>query len=368
MADIVLRLLRALATPLIFLAVIHALSRFEVPGRKAARLAFLLLTNTLAAIFIGITVASVMGPGRGVVLTEAEPPAARAFEPGKDLLSKIPESILGPLVNNDILPLVIVAVALGVAMRLVRKDQARRKENGWETLYGLVSSGLDMTVIILGWVLALVPFAVFAAVAKAVGTQGLAAFKALGLFSLAVLIALALQALYYAVRVRLGSWVRPWDLVRGCLDALTTAFGTASSTATTPVTYACMRDKVRVREENAALGTMVGANFNNDGTALYEAMAALFVAQSLGMDLSLGQQVTVVLMSIVASVGAAGIPEAGLVTMMAVFSSLGLPVEVIPLLLTVDWFLDRCRTCINVGGDMTVSCLLDGRKRHAAAR
>jgi Na+/H+-dicarboxylate symporter len=107
----------------------------------------------------------------------------------------------------------------------------------------------------------------------------------------------------------------------------------------------------------------VGANFNNDGTALYEAMAALFVAQMLGVELGFGQQLLVVLTSVIASVGAAGIPEAGLVTMSRVFTAVRLATEYIALLLSVDWFLDRCRTMINVMGDVSVACLLDGRTR-----
>jgi DAACS family dicarboxylate/amino acid:cation (Na+ or H+) symporter len=106
---------------------------------------------------------------------------------------------------------------------------------------------------------------------------------------------------------------------------------------------------------------LVGANFNNDGTALYEAMAALFISQLIGQHLSLAQQGVLVVMAVIASVGAAGIPEAGLVTMTAVFHAVGLPVEYIPILLTVDWFLDRCRTAMNVMGDVTVSCVLDGK-------
>jgi DAACS family dicarboxylate/amino acid:cation (Na+ or H+) symporter len=115
------------------------------------------------------------------------------------------------------------------------------------------------------------------------------------------------------------------------------------------------------------MGALVGANFNNDGTALYEAMSALFVSQLIGVSLSLPQQLMVVLTSVLASVGAAGIPEAGLVTMTLVFTAVGLPTPYIALLLTVDWFLDRCRTTVNVMGDMNVSCLLDGKQRAAGA-
>jgi Na+/H+-dicarboxylate symporter len=132
-----------------------------------------------------------------------------------------------------------------------------------------------------------------------------------------------------------------------------------------------LKNRVGVREKSASLGALVGSNFNNDGTALYEAMAALFVSQmlvvqGLGLELTLAQQLLVVLTSVAASVGAAGIPEAGLVTMTMVFSAVGLPTEYIALLLPVDWFLDRCRTMINVMGDVNVACMIDGKSRGTA--
>jgi Na+/H+-dicarboxylate symporter len=216
----------------------------------------------------------------------------------------------------------------------------------------------------LHWIIDVIPLAVFGVVASLVGVEGFEPLLNLGAFILAVLLALALQLVYYLVRIRLGSWVRPLNVLRGMRDALVMAFSTASSTATMPVTYACLREKVGVREQSASLGALVGANFNNDGTALYEAMAALFVSQLLGRDLTLTQQVLVVLTSVAASVGAAGIPEAGIVTMTLVFNAVGLPLTYIPILLPVDWFLDRCRTTVNVMGDVNVSCLLDGRERE----
>ena len=175
------------------------------------------------------------------------------------------------------------------------------------------------------------------------------------------MIGLLLQLGWYLARIRLGTWVRPVQVLSGMKDAMLMAFSTDSSTATMPVTYACLRDKVGIRDESARMGALVGTNFNNDGTALYEAMAALFVSQLIGMHLGLWQQLMVVLTSIVASVGAAGIPEAGLVTMTLVFSAVGLPPQYIGMLLTVDWFLDRSRTVINMMGDVNVSCMLDGR-------
>ena len=131
-----------------------------------------------------------------------------------------------------------------------------------------------------------------------------------------------------------------------------------------PITFEALK-KIGLRESSASLGALVGSNFNNDGTALYEAMSALFISQVLGQNLDFTQQLMVMLTSIVASVGAAGIPEAGLVTMTLVFTSVGLPTEYIAILITVDWFLDRCRTAINVMGDMTVSAVIDGKHQKS---
>lgn len=275
-------------------------------------------------------------------------------------LDSVPRSLLGPLGDNGkVIGVIFVAVAFGIALR-------RFKDHAVRTVGDLVQVGFASMLVVLHWIIDLVPLGVFGIVASIIGTRGFAPFAALGSFILAVLIALLLQCAYYLIRVRFASWVRPGDLVRGCRDALVMAFSTASSTITMPVTYSCLKDRVGLREESASMGALVGANFNNDGTALYEAMSALFVAQMLGMNLSFEQQFFVVITSVVASVGAAGIPEAGLVTMTLVFTAVGLPPTYIALLLTVDWFLDRCRTAINVMGDMNVSCILDGKRAPEA--
>jgi len=253
-----------------------------------------------------------------------------------------------------VIGVIILAVAFGLAAR--KLDEARRTK-----LDAGLEIAFEMIVTVLHWIIALVPLAVFCKVAYVVGTKGFAPFKALGWFIAAVLIALLLQATYYLLRVKFASWVPPVKLIKGTRDALAMAFSTASSTVAMPVTYASLREKVGLRQESASLGALVGSNFNNDGTALYEAMAALFIAQMIGTQLTALQQVMVVLTSVIASVGAAGIPEAGLVTMTLVFNAVHLPTGYIALLLPVDWFLDRCRTAINVMGDMNVSCILDGK-------
>lgn len=363
-ANLVLRVLGALAPPLILLAVIQALMHAKFPPGTLPRLAFLLIVNTLAAIFIGLLVANTLQPGRWQFgqKPKEEAPAARqeAAKPSQleHFLDNIPKSLLGPLTDNGkAISVIILAVALGLALRPLRDKPVVKVAD-------LVELFFNVLLTMLHWVIEVIPLAVFCKVANLVGIKGFAPFMSLGGFVVAVLVGLSLQMVYYLIRIRFGSWCNPWQVLVGMRDALVMAFSTGSSTATMPVTYACLREKVGLREQSASLGSLVGANFNNDGTALYEAMAALFIAQLFGHHLDLWKQFLVVVTSVIASVGAAGIPEAGLVTMTLVFTAVGLDPKHIPMLLAVDWFLDRCRTALNVMGDVNVSCLLDGYERE----
>jgi Na+/H+-dicarboxylate symporter len=363
-SKVILQLLGALAPPLILVAVTHVLMTTDVSGTMAGRLAGLLLLNTTVAILIGMTVANVVKPGKWSEISQPEAvdkSESETASPAELFVQHVPKSLLGPLGDKqNIIGVIIIAVSFGVALRGVKEKPIQNVQDFVEIAY-------QSLLTVLHWIIQLVPFGVFGIVAKVVGTEGFGPFVAMGAFVVAVVVALALQASWYLLRIRFFSWVRPLDVLRGMRDALVMAFSTDSSRATMPVTFSCLKDKVGVREKSASMGALVGANFNNDGTALYEAMAALFIAQLTGMELSFVQQLTIVLTSIVASVGAAGIPEAGLVTMTLVFKAVGLPIEYIALLLTVDWFLDRCRTTINVLGDINVSCLLDGKVKPAAA-
>lgn len=381
-AKMILRLLGMLAPPLILVAVVNALLHTDIQGKTTGRLAGLLVLNTVVAILIGLLVANVLRPGVGANLappakpglaaSESDPEKKRILEtmeaagfkappakkdPLTQFLESVPSSIGGPLVENNVIGVILLALGFGIALRPHRDRSVRNVGD-------FVEVALQTLLTLLHWVLQVIPLGVFGIVVAIVGDKGFGPFLSLGKYVVTVLVGLLLQASWYLLRIKFGSWVTPLGLLRGCRDALVTAFSTDSSTATMPVNFDCLRHRVGLRERSASLGALVGSNFNNDGTALYEAVSALFIAQMVGQQLGFTQQVLVVLMSIVASVGAAGIPEAGLVTMTLVFAAVGLDPRYIPLLLTVDWFLDRCRTCINVMGDMNVSCLLDGKTRE----
>ena len=228
----------------------------------------------------------------------------------------MPDSLLKPLVDNNVIGVIICRRRLRHRAPPSPRDQAVRPSADW------VDLGFDAVVAVLHWVIALVPLAVFGMVAAdRRHASGFAPFARWARSS-------ARSSWGCSSRRRgisRGSTSAPGSARSNCSAAAATpwlmAFSTDSSTATMPVTYACLKDKVGLRDESARMGALIGTNFNNDGTALYEAMSALFIAQLVGRHLSLGQQLVVMLMSIVASVGAAGIPEAGTVTMLLVFTA-----------------------------------------------
>ncbi len=370
-ATLTLRALRALATPLVLFAVLNAFITTEIKGREGGKLFVLLITNTLAAIFIGLLVVNVLQPGRFVpklkaeiLASQTEPDPSKRLKPLDIPQSVVPESLLEPFTSNDVLKLILPAIAFGIALRRFKDREEKAGRRGGYFAERAVGAVFALILEVLHWVIAVVPLAVFCVVASVVARQGLGALAEFLPFIVVVLIALAVQLAYYLLRIRLQTRTSPARVLSGVSAALATAFSTSSSTVTMPITFRCLLDNVRLRPKSASLGALVGANFNNDGTALYEAVAALFIAQVIGRDLGIEQQLLVVLTAIVASVGAAGIPEAGLVTMTLVFTAVGLPISAILFLVSVDWFLDRCRTALNVMGDVTVATLLDENERR----
>jgi Na+/H+-dicarboxylate symporter len=241
-----------------------------------------------------------------------------------------------------------------------------------ETLVQAVEGIYRILVQILGWIIHAVPFAVFGVLAYVVGRAGIGVFSVLWVFLAALMLGLTLHAfVYYPVVAWLIGKKSPKTYVGQGADAIMTAVSCNSSLATVPVTLRCL-ERMKVSPESARLAACVGTNLNNDGITLYEAMAALFLAQALGFDLPMENQLLIVLASIMAGVGVAGIPEAGIIILPLVLSAAGLPNQVIaaaiPLIMTVDWILARVRSGVNVMSDMLVAILLDrGRDRAALA-
>jgi Na+/H+-dicarboxylate symporter len=363
---LIIKALRTLATPLIFLAIIHTFLTTDISGKSGRKLSFLIISNTIVAVIIGSIIVNLLHLGSGSQMSIAHPTIPNPVKPPDfwSLISNIvPDSLLKPLVNNNIISLAFVALAFGIALRVIKNKQRAESQIEYLAIERVISLLLDAVKEILNWVIVLVPIAVFGIVSKTISIHGFTPFKSLGSFVIAVLLALALQSIYYLIRLKFGSWVSPQKFIQGISDALIFAFSTACSTATREIAFdSLINKKVGLRKLSSSLGVFVGGNFSHDGTALYTVMSALFISQVIGHPLDPRQQLMVMLTSIITSLIDAGLAGYGSsVTMVIVFTSVGLPTDYVLNLIAVDWFLDRCRTVINVMGNMTVSALIDGK-------
>jgi Na+/H+-dicarboxylate symporter len=278
--------------------------------------------------------------------------------------------MLQPFTSNNVIGVVILAIVLGVLLRRLHGPQHEHK-GAFEPLVLAVGRIYRWLIRVLWWIIRLVPFAVFGVLASIVGRVGLGVFSALWIFLVAILVGLSLHAFVYYPLVAWLAGRTPLRIYVGRgVDAIMTAISCNSSLATVPVTLRCL-ERMGVSPQSARLAACVGTNLNNDGVTLYEAMAALFLAQAMGYELSMGHQLLIVVASIMAGVGVAGIPEAGLVVLPLVLSAAGLPNQVIaaaiPLIMTVDWILARVRSGVNVMSDMLVAILLDALESKQAS-
>lgn len=382
---LVIRLLKALAVPLILFAILDAFLRVEVSARRGAWLILICLLNVSVAFAIGLMLLNTLRPGEqwrgrleeiaGVVEREVprttdaskpEKPEA-TLDPLKNMVGYVPESLVDPFLRNNVITVVLLGLLGGAALRRVRMRRAAQGA-GFQAVEQLVEAIYESLMQMLIWVVQLIPFAVFGVVAHVVGRSGIGVFEALGSFLGIILLGLAIHGLiYYPLMAWLVGGKTPRVYIGRGADAILTGLSCNSSLATVPVTLRCLTEKMGVSQESARLSACVGTNLNNDGITLYEAMAALFLAQAYGFDLTVNQQVVVVLASLMAGIGIAGIPEAGLIVLPLVLAAAGLPEELIvvaiPLILPVDWIIARVRSGVNVMSDMLVAILLDRRRR-----
>ena len=375
----VILLLKTLAIPLIFFAVLDAFISTVLPLRQGTRLILICLVNVSVAMAIGLTIMNTWQPGlswRGQVdeLLNLAPGSTSSTvggiaangHPLEEIASYIPRTMLQPFTSNNVIGVVLLALILGAILRRLHgQDDDHR--TAFEPLVQAVERIYHWLVRILWWIIHLVPFAVFGVLASIVGRVGVGVFSHLWMFLVSILAGLSLHALVYYPLVAWLAGKTPLRIYVGRgVDAIMTAISCNSSLATVPVTLRCL-DSMRVSPQSARLAACVGTNLNNDGVTLYEAMAALFLAQALGYELSMGHQLLIVAASIMAGVGVAGIPEAGLIVLPLVLSAAGLPSQVIaaaiPLIMSVDWILARVRSGVNVMSDMLVAILLNELER-----
>jgi Na+/H+-dicarboxylate symporter len=354
-------LLKMVLIPLVFASITVGVANLrahkQIHRVWVATLGFFVFSMAVA-IVLGLSAANIFRPGAGLHLGMFAD-ATRAFEAKQLPLSEFFAQLLHGLFRNpvealaagDVLSVVTFALVLGIAL-VVGGER-------YKNLLLLLKELLELTLLIVGWIMRIAPFGIMALLVNLAATQDAALFGTLGKF-IAVVVGTTLLhgVVLLPLILYLVTGVGPLTFWRGARDALVTAFATSSSSATLPVTLRCVEQQLHVRGDIAGFVVPLGATINMDGTALYEAAAALFVANLAGIDLDLGRQMIVFLTAMLGAMGAPGIPSAGMVTMVMVLQSVGLPAEAIAILLPIDRLLDTVRTAVNVEGDMVGSLIV----------
>jgi Na+/H+-dicarboxylate symporter len=363
LGELFLRALKMIIVPLIVASMIvgiTSLGDVRRLGRTGLVTVTYYLVTTALAVIVGLILVNIIQPGVGAIQAAATPQQIEQtaeFSFLDVILGMVPENLFVAAANMNILPLILFSLLFGAVLTTIGERGAPLVR-----LFEVVNEVIMRLVHLIMW---FAPVGVFGLVAGKLGeVGGGAAFVEelvkVGKYALTVMIGLFFHALVIlpALLSLLGRR-SPWTYLRNMIPALTTAFSTASSSATLPVTFECVESSNKVSSSSADLVLPLGATINMDGTALYEAVAAMFIAQSYGIQLGLGEQLLIFLTATLAAIGAAGIPQAGLVTMVLVLQSVGLPLEGIGVILSIDWFLDRWRTTINVWGDSVGAAVVE---------
>ncbi len=354
-----LRALKMIIVPLIMFAMIAGIAGLG-DVRKLGRLggvtvAWYAVTTTIAVV-LGTILVSIIRPGANIDGAGLKIPVRVATKQDMGVsdivLGFVSDNVVGSMADMQMLPLIVFSLVFGAVLSTMG-------ERG-RPLLAFCEAGNEAMMRMVMLIMWLAPVGIFGLVAgrfgKAVAAGGMQAFQdqllAVGMYMVTVVAGLTLHGV---IVLPLMLWLvtrrNPLHYARGVAGALLTAFSTASSAATLPLTLQATENNNKVDRRATRFVLPMGATLNMDGTALYEAVAVIFIAQAMGIDLDIWQQILVVITATLAAIGAAGIPEAGLVTMVIVLRAVDLPLEGIELILAVDWLLDRFRTTVNVWGD-----------------
>ena len=358
-----LNALKMIIVPLIMSSIITGIAGIGGRGTVGRlgwkTLLYYFATSTLA-ILVGLAAVNILQPGivdgepaRDIIaLDDTDLSSIEERVAGKGagdvveiFIRMVPPNIVAAAAEGQMLGLIFFSLLFGYFMTRIEKDRGKLLYDFWQGVFAVMMKITD-------WVMLFAPLGVFALVAKVVAVTGFEAFRPLLVFFFTVLGALAVHMLVtLPLLLRLIAKVDPRRHFSAMSPALLTAFSTASSSATLPVTLDCVEKRAGVSNRTTSFVLPLGATVNMDGTALYECVAAMFIAQAYGIELGFATQFTVVLVALLTSIGVAGIPAASLVAITIILTTIGLPVEAVGLILAVDRILDMCRTSVNVFSD-----------------
>ncbi len=376
--DAFIRLITMIVVPLVFASIlvgVASLGDLAKLGRIGLKTVAYYLCTTAIAITIGLALANLVHPGSRLspdvkerLLTDfagaAQVNIEKAAVPPsitQTLLDIIPTNPMGALAQANMLQVIFFALVFGIALTYLDRSRA-------SPVIDFMDAVNEAMIQLVHLVMKLAPYGVFALIAAIIGQYGAGILKTLVVYSLVVVVGLAIHAgVVYPTAVRLLGGMRPSHFFRGIAPAQLVAFSTSSSNATLPVTMECAEENLGVSEEVSAFVLPLGATINMDGTALYQGVATMFIAQVYGLELTIAQQMMVVLTATLASIGAAGVPGVGMITLALVLKTVGVPLEGIALILGVDRILDMCRTVINITGDSSCAVVVAASEGELAS-
>ena len=345
-----IRLMQMLVVPLVFCSLVcgsMAIGDTKRLGNVGVKTMVFYLFTTALAITLAISVANLINPGVGLDMSEiqsATTQTAAETSFADTLLNIIPKNPFASLANGEMLQVIVFALIVGVIL-------AHRGEKA-DTVANFINQFNDIMMDMTMGVMKLAPIGVFCLIAKTFAGLGLEAFLPLLKYMLAVLLALALQGFgVYQILLKIFTGLNPLKFIKKFAPVMAFAFSTATSNATIPLSIDTLSKKMGVSRKISSFTIPLGATINMDGTAIMQGVAVVFASQAFNISLSMSDYLTVIATATLASIGTAGIPSVGLVTLSMVFNSVGLPVEAIGLIMGIDRILDMTRTAVNITGD-----------------
>lgn len=361
LGDLFLRLLNMLIVPIIvftLLTGIRQLSPAKLGRIGGATVGLYAVTTTIAGL-IGLAVANLLRPGRGVEFTGGEAQSQAPPSLTEVVLGIVPNNPVAAMADGNLLATVFFVIVFGIALTYVRAQQPELGDRV-DGVFGAFETGAEAMFVVVRGVLEYGVVGVFALMAVGIGTEGVGVFSSLGALVLAVAVAVVVHIsfTYLFVLMRVVAGVSPIAFLRGAKDAMVTAFATRSSSGTLPVTMTNAEEDLRIEERVYSFALPVGATANMDGAAIRQAITVMFAANAVGQPLALTEQLLVLVVAVLISIGTAGVPGAGLVMLTVVLSQVGLPLAVVGFVAGVDPILGRIATTNNVTGDLAVATVV----------
>ncbi|MFD3157815.1 dicarboxylate/amino acid:cation symporter [Haloimpatiens sp. FM7330] len=346
--------IKMLVVPMVFVSLVNGISQIgdlKKLGRVGGKTVGFYLITTSIAITIGLGLALLINPGANASLPAADIAfKAKESVPFTEILvNMVPTNPLKAMVEGNMLQVIVFSILLGMAVTSIKKEKSKIILSFFDALNDAVLKMID-------FVMKLAPLGVFCLISKVLATLGLSSILNLALYMMTILLALALHLIFvYTGALMIFTKLNPIVFFKKFWSVMTLAFSTSSSNATLPVTMETVEKKFGVNKSILGFTFPLGATINMDGTAIMQGVATVFIAQIYNMNLTIPQLLTVILTATLASIGTAGVPGVGMITLTLVLESIGLPVEGIAMIIGVDRILDMCRTVVNVTGDTVVT-------------